>query len=75
MTPNKKILLAHVGVRIAAQIGRPVPSNRKFHDHALRGSFPATFEGGRWHVLESDIPLVAAALGLSPARAHEKTAA
>ena len=68
------IPLAHVGRRLANLTGTPGPSPRKVYDLALRAAFPATFESGRWYVAEQDMPLVAAALGLSVPTVHAEAA-
>jgi len=75
MFDHAKFLADRVGLANAPReimnlTGRPVPGGyRRVYGMVLAGAIPARQENGRWYLSRSDLPQIAASLGLEKASA------
>ena len=66
-----RIRLTQLPRRLAELTGRPAPTYRKCFDYVAGARFPAEFVNNRWSVAESDLPVIAVALGMAPEKTVE----
>ena len=62
-----RIGLPQLPRKLAEYTGQPAMKYRPLYDAAVEGRIPAHFDG-RWTVDDADMPTIATALGLSPAK-------
>ena len=67
-----RIGLPRLPLALKERTGRQPPNYRICYNGAVGGLFPAHFEGNRWSVDESDLDVIAQALGLTAVRAQRQ---
>lgn len=65
MTNQETVALTALPRELATLTGKPSPSYRRLYSLTLDGSLPAEQDNGRWFVRRTDLPAIAAMLGLA----------